>query len=100
MIVACHPMQTLGPGRDGIAVAGFALEQRKIELATVQRVTQLDTEIAADVEPETRPRAHELRQQRGEAASGEVLRNAEPHQALANRPRHDVARLLGERENA
>ena len=51
MLAARHPLQALGPGRDAAALAGVALVERKVELATLDRAARLHAQSAAHVEP-------------------------------------------------
>src|SRR5262249_56916136 len=103
---AGDPWETRGPGRDGLgnrmgaAVAGVALVEREIELAALEIAREPHAQAAAYVEPQARPRTGEVGEHVGEPVGGEILRQAEPHHAVAHRPRDNVARLLGEREDA
>ncbi len=91
---------TLRPGRDAAVSARGALEEREIELAALKIARQPHAQPAAHVEPQPRPRAGEFGQQLGQPVRGEIFRDAEPQHAVARRPRHHVARFLGQRKNA
>src|SRR4051794_24504893 len=99
MLAAGDPMQTLGPGRDPAAFAKVALEQRQVEFTTLDRAPGLHAQPAAYVEAQTRARASKVRQQLGQPIGRKILRHAEPHHAFAVRSRHNIERLLLQREN-
>ena len=48
-------MQPFRPGRDRCLVADVALDQGKIELAALEQTAVAETEIAAHIEPQSRP---------------------------------------------
>ena len=83
-----------------LEVRSGALEEREIELAALEIARQPHAQPAAHVEPQPRPRAGEFGQQLGQPIRGEIFRDAEPQHAVARRPRHHVARFLGQRKNA
>ena len=92
-------MQPLRPCLDAAGLSGVALEQREVELAALERATQFDAHPARTSSRKPGRRAGKIRQQLGQPIGGEILRNAEPHHAVAGGSRDHVARFLGQRQD-
>lgn len=94
------PHQRLGPGRNAIAAAGLALQQRDVDLAAGQPALQLAAHAADGLEPQIGPLAIEAGQHRRHAPCVEILRNAQAQRGLCGRAGHRLFGLLRHRQQA
>jgi hypothetical protein len=80
------------------AIAPFAPEQRKVELAAFEIAGQILALVGADVEPQVRMRAREPAEQLCQPIRGKILGDAEPDRTLAIGLAQHVARFFRKRQ--
>ncbi len=97
---ARDPVQVFPPGRQGRPGAGFALEQRQIQVAPFQAAGQGHGQVAAHRQPDARPGAGELRHDGRERVGGEIVGNAQPDHLDPLAAADRLAHFGGQRQHA